>query len=306
MKVGVVGLLVCGCGAVTSNEPTADAPSGDALAGACDVTKPFGAPVPIGGVNTDRNDFWGAMSPDRRTLYFTRFESASSGTLYSATREDLADAFSGVALLGGGVNTTGNDEQRPTLTADGRTLFFQIPSEPTGHFDLFTATRDSAAADFPPTAPERVSISVAGAHDWDAAISDDGLTLYFASTRVTGTVDSNIFKAERTSTTAIFREPEAVAELNTTGREHAPVVSTDGLEIFFEKQMGTTRQIFHATRPSRTARFGGVREVVELNDRVNNKDYPNWLSPDRCQLLLSSERPGGAGLADLWIATRPR
>lgn len=122
--------------------PESDAP--DAAAPRCDVTKPFGLPVLVEGVNSSTADFWGWPSADQLTLYFTR-----DSDLYVATRTQVTEPFSGVSPLAG-VNTS-NHERRPTLTADGLTLFWEFTNMVDFSIRAATRTRVDAAFSSPET-----------------------------------------------------------------------------------------------------------------------------------------------------------
>lgn len=128
--------------------------------------------------------------------------------------------------------------------------------------------------------------------------------MYFGSKLTSA--DYNILRTSRTARNRPFSTPVEVSELNEDRWDATPVLSKDGLEIFF----GSTRthspyDIFHATRASRDATFEAPTEVIGLSSSSSD-EYPNWLSPDRCQLMFSSDRAGGMGSYDIWIATRPR
>lgn len=81
--------IVCGCGHVSATQIDAtqlDAPSVDGAKPACDVTKPFGAPVLVDGVNTSADDLASPLRPAwlRRRRYVPR------GSLVRVVRRFLA------------------------------------------------------------------------------------------------------------------------------------------------------------------------------------------------------------------------
>jgi hypothetical protein len=303
MKVGMTAFLVClcGCGSVSSNRlDAAGIDSSDGTTSTrCDVTNPFGPPVSVDGVNTDSNEKGGWLSADQRTIYFMRaVVGGPSADLYSGSRPGIARSFTGVAPLDG-VNTMSN-EDRPTLTADSLTLFMEVSST-TQATDIHVSTRASISAIF--SAHGTVANMNTTSVDMNPWISDDELFMYFISDRA-GTLD--IFKTTRTSTNSQFNTPAAISELNTAAQEYAPVLSKDELEIFFASTRDSggmnPPDIFHATRLTPNDGFGAPTLVAELNGSTSD-EYPNWLSPDRCQLMFTSNRGDGSGY-DLWIATR--
>lgn len=263
------------------------------------MTKPFGSPVPVDGVNTNLDERFGWLSADQLTIYFSRKMSGSvNEDLYTGIRAQLTGSFTGVAMLSG-VNIS-NMESRPVLTADGLTLFMIAA------YDIQVATRVSITAAFSAYAP--VAAINSTSEEYDVWISDDGLVMYFGSNR-SGSYD--IFKTTRVNTSSSFSAPSASGELNSsTHNEGAPVLSKDGLEIFFastrdQSDPNSGSNIFRATRSTPSDGFGMPTLVMELS-RSNVDDFPTWMSPDRCQLMFSSNRGDGSGGHDIWIATRPQ
>ena len=133
----LVGLILCGCGSVSEKPP--DVTRSDAITDSastrCDVTKPFEAPTPIDGVNTNLHDLHGWLSTDQLTIYFSRVEGADRN-LYSGTRAQPTGSFTNVTPISS-VNTTALEE-RPVLTADGRTMFMEVN---VGDIHVATVTR---------------------------------------------------------------------------------------------------------------------------------------------------------------------
>jgi hypothetical protein len=44
--------------------------------------------------------------------------------------------------------------------------------------------------------------------------------------------------------------------------------------------------------------------VPELSSPFS--ESPSWISPDGCTIYLQSDRPGGLGAQDIYVAVRPR
>jgi hypothetical protein len=94
------------------------------------------------------------------------------------------------------------------------------------------------------------------------------------------------------------------SELASGANEFSPVVSADGLTIFFSSDRtdggakGGT-DIWTARRPSLTAPFSDVKTVPELNTTADEE--AGWLSPDGCRLYSFSSIAG----SHLYVASRP-
>lgn len=314
MGLGLVGF---GCGEVVkaSGDAGIDAPVSpmpdavvvtDAPPPACDVTKPFGTPVLLEGVNTAASEISAWRSADGLALYLSASTtvdgSGSPGNfdLFEVRRTTPTGTFGAPVALAG-LNSNVND-LRPVVTEDGLSLIAMIAFNGFD-FQLGEATRASTADAF----GRFVELASASStvEDGGVWVSADGLTVYFVSLRDGGS-NRNIYRATRASRTTAFTAAVPVPELNTPASEDAPVLSADGLEILFARQLsGSSADIYRATRTSATGTFGAAALVTELSDSMAS-DRPNWLSPDRCELVFISTRAGGKGSDDIWIATRPQ
>jgi len=167
--------------------------------------------------------------------------------------------------------------------------------------DIHIATRMNTASIFSMHNPVAV-INNTTSTEWNPWISHDGLLMYFVSDR---TGNFEIYKTTRANKSSPFGEPMPVGKLNTPADEHSPVLSEDGLEIFFgSKRANPGSDIFHATRSTPGAEFGDPTLLAELSGSVSD-DFPSWASPDHCQLMFTSNRvDGGGGAYHLWMATR--
>lgn len=136
--------------------------------------------------------------------------------------------------------------------------------------------------------------------DGGPSVSASGLSIYFVSDReVTGGGD--IWVARRNSTGEQFGNPENLgSSVNSSADEGSPSISADGLELFFDR--APEGHIFVATRPSTSSQFGEPT-AIDLGRRDCCDGFPD-ISADGLELYFCSDRPGGSGGDDLWIATR--
>jgi Tol biopolymer transport system component len=99
--------------------------------------------------------------------------------------------------------------------------------------------------------------------------------------------------------------PAPVAELNTPFNETRPSVRFDGREVFlFSDRPGSAGLDLWASTSS--APFGVWSAPVNLGPAVNTPfaDIQPHIARDRRTLYFASNRPGGSGLADLYVTTR--
>ena len=185
-------------------------------------------------------------------LYFvsTRSYSHTLATIYRGTF--ASGKVSKVSIVPGVSSATpGRVNFDAAISADGNTLYFVD-----AHFDRAgnpttadlviarkTAAGFSRVAD---SAQILAKVNTKGL-EYGAAISDDGLTLYF--TRAAASLGSGspaIYAATRARTTGAFGPPEQLTAL--TGFVEAPALSPDGRAIYFHERVGNTFEIFRAAR----------------------------------------------------------
>lgn len=291
---GNVVALSDGSALSPADATTADASEG----GPCDLTKPFDKPAPIPALNSASNENTARLSPDELTVYFqsTRPGGLGGADVYVATRASRDASFDAPVALTE-VNTP-TDDYDPTISADGKTL---IVSQKGGlDQDLFAFTRAAPSGPFGQRA-EVPNVNAAQQGDFQAFLTADG-TLAFARGTV---IKSDLFLAG--GTLGAFNGANPLVALNTLGLNGFPVLTNDGLTIYFGSTRGTGAggfDIWVAKRASTGAVFGTPTAVAELNSA--NNDVPTWISADGCRLYMASERGGGSGGADIYLATRPK
>jgi Tol biopolymer transport system component len=267
---------------------------------ACDVSKPFGAPV-LMGVSSSLSEGNPRLSPDELTMVFGRGSgSGASSDLFMATRATRFDSFSPPVPLS--AVSTQSADQAPALSDDGLTLVFSSSRDGgVGKSDLYRAVRASTRETFG-TVTLLTSAINSTATETDPFLA--GGELWFSSDRLSPGV-YDIFRAP-----GIDRGPAVrVDELDTSYEESDPTLSADGLTIYFGSDRPDAAakggiDIWTAHRASVGSAFDAPRPVAELNSAGD--DAPGWISPDGCRFYFASDRPGGAGLMDIYFAERPR
>ena len=303
MRLGLVGLLVCGCGSVSNTQ--IDAASVDASLDApqprCNLAAPFGAPTSIAGINTTAVDSQGHLSSDRLTLYFVSDRAGGPGAedLYVATRASETATFDTPMVIAN-VNSA-SYEEGSVISADGLTLYFSSSrSNGVGH-DLFVATRTTVAGAF--AAPTLLLNVNSTGQDLVTQVNAAETTLYIQSDR---SGNYEIYRATRATATQAFDAPVAVGALNDPAAgDGSAVLTGDELTVYFSSARAGSAggDVYKATRSTLNDGFGTLTRVTELNTASN--DGPTWISPDGCDILLTSDRAGGAGSYDIWIASKP-
>jgi hypothetical protein len=107
-----------------------------------------------------------------------------------------------------------------------------------------------------------------------------------------------------------FEAPVNVGELNSVADDSRPAVRSDGLEFFLTSQRvgsvpsGTTpsSDLWTSVRSSTNAPWSAPVNIESLNTSAT--EAAPALSSDGTTLLFNSNRPGGQGGLDLYVATR--
>jgi hypothetical protein len=137
------------------------------------------------------------------------------------------------------------------------------------------------------------------------AISDDGLELYFWSTRSGGFGSYDIWVARRENKEDAWGMAVNLGPMiNSSTSDLCTDVSPDGLSLFYVSTRsggyGGELGDLWMTRRSTTSDPWG--QPVNLGPIVNGSSSENGpcLSADGSVLYYSSDRPGGSGLMDMW------
>jgi len=152
------------------------------------------------------------------------------------------------------------------------------------------------------------------ADEWDASISADGLLLLFGSARSGGVGNIDMWASTRATIDDPWGEPTNLGSvINSAQNETDPSLSTDQLSLYFRSNRpgGIGREDLWITTRSTTSDPWG--EPVNLGSPPNSihDDTDPSISADGLSLYFSeytstiSVRPGGYGISDIWITTRP-
>jgi hypothetical protein len=137
--------------------------------------------------------------------------------------------------------------------------------------------------------------------DWFPSPAVDETLLMFHTYRPTSQ-GADLWIALRASASLPFATPTRIIELSTTDDEMTPVVSEDGLEIFFATRTALPTELYRAQRGSLADPWGTPELLSTLGSP--SADYMPWITADGTELWFSSARPGTIGFLDLWVATR--
>lgn len=199
-------------------------------------------------VNSTFDDKSPTLSDNGLTLIFTsnRTDGPGNDDLYISTRTSLITAWSPPIPVVGLINTVFN-ESAPSLSSDGRSLFFHSDAPGgQGTTDLYVSVRPSIGD--PWDMPDNLGATVnSGLFDVAPEISSDGLSLYFHSTRTGGLGSHEIWRTTRTRATNPWSTPTVMpAPVNSTASDVGSSLSDDWQTLYFASDRGGNRDIWQA------------------------------------------------------------
>jgi Tol biopolymer transport system component len=283
-----------GCGSVEAPQP-GDASTSDATP-PCSSTAKFGAPVPVPGLATPAlSEIGPSLSADELTVYFWGSPVGDGDTnLYTAHRATRNDAFPTPRLLTA-LNTTGAQDNDPSISGDDRTLWFASSRIANEGLHLYVVTRPSTLVEFGAAGlAAGLAADDVTKDDVTPFMTADGNEIWFASNRLPTAGGPDIWHATRTGTS--FTQPIPATSINSTATELMPTLTADRLTIYFaSSRTGASAQgdldIWTANRPTADADFSPPVLVDELNTPGN--DRASWISPDNCRIYGSTSADGG-------------
>jgi Tol biopolymer transport system component len=194
--------------------------------------------------------------------------------------------------LGGG----GDD---PSLTDDLLMIVFNSTrGGGVGGGDIYQATRTTTTQSFG-AVTNQMALNTAG-DDATPWLSPDGLAIYYTTAGSVG--EKDMFFATRATRTSAWSAPQEITVLSSMGDEAGPALTPDQLAIFFASDRTGNDNIFVATRASITSAWSQPQQIVELSTSMS--DGEPWIDASQTAIYFASDRPGGAGGFDLYVARR--
>jgi hypothetical protein len=264
--------------------------SGAGGRGGCDLEQDFGAPIPVPFSEPgDRTD--GRLTADEQTIYFH----AAKGIM-KATWSEQNERFENETVV---VNETDVDEMSPSITDDGRELYYLVIDK-----GIHVARREDVRQNFGPGE----LLQNVPKNDGAPFIAPSGNTLYFLiKAQATWDIwamkkiDGVFADAKR----VIIHPPEEATYVM------LPTVSADEKTLLFgswralaaDNEVGFSESwwIYRATRENEDEAFTGAAPIPSLV-RAKTENQPQWISRDGCRLYFHRRKDD---FNALWMAARP-
>jgi Tol biopolymer transport system component len=252
-------------------------------------------------VNTASNDGCPILSPDGLSLYMASNRPGGLGgqDIWVVRRRDTRSGWGAPINLGAPVNSP-QDDFCPTPVRGKRLFFVSRRSEPNGDIYVTRLGRNGWMQ------PIHLGPNInSPAQEWSPSYFEDESgrpVLYFASTRSGGpgaptATDQDIYYSVDFGPAQL-----APGALNTEFDDARPNVRKDGLEIVFDSNrpggLGAT-DIWTATRKSTRHPWLEPVHIPEINSAAGESRAS--LSWDGSIMVFGSGRPGGEGMADIYV-----
>jgi hypothetical protein len=187
-------------------------------------TEPFGAPVLLAQLLSDRDEDNPFVESDGLTLWFDSY-----GEIMTSTRASVAAAWG--APQPAAELVSAQDDITAELSPDDRFLYFASTRlGGLGKFDLLMTSRESAGSAFAP--PVFLTAANSSGEDCCPHVSPDGTELWFATDR-SGNGFEIVRMARDPTTGAVSGTPTVVTEVDSASEEVDPFGTRDGAVIGF-------------------------------------------------------------------------
>ncbi len=193
--------------------------------------------------------------------------------------------------------STDLDDWAPMVAADDLELFVYRPGE---RVEIWHAKRDQPGDDFR-DAGRAFATPTSGA-DRDPFLTVDGRTLVFSSFPNGGTGGHDLYTATRPSADAAFAGVTPLAGVSSSAEERSPWLSDDLERLYFTSNRDGDFAVYLAERSDPSLPFGNPMIVSSLDSFSDER----WvrLTADELEAFVSSSRPGGPGMLDIYHCIR--
>ena len=278
----------------------------DMVADVANADFTFGEPTNLGPVvNSSAYDEEPGISADGLSIYFCSRRAGGYGAydMWVTNRATTQDDWGPPVNLGSTVNTS-YDDFSEDISADGLELYFGSNRPGGSSYDIWVSKRATMQDDW--TTPVNLGPMV-NSSSWEGcpAISDDGLELYFWSSRPGGSGSYDIWVSRRSTTQDDWGMAVNLgASINSSAYDLCTDVSPDGLLLIFVSARsggygGRLGDLWMSRRPAINAPWGSPVNLGPIVNSPNDENGP-CISADGSTLYFSSKR---RGTADMWQAT---
>lgn len=138
-------------------------------------------------------------------------------------------------------------------------------------------------------------------------LSDDGLTLFFSSSRANGQGSADLCWSRRASVDDPFQSFETLPRaVNSFAADDSPCLSANGLQLAFASNRPDSEgdyDLYLIRRSDAGSKWSSPENLKLPVNSKDREDAPSF-SPDGLTLYFASNRPDGQGGSDIWSVHR--
>lgn len=241
----------------------------------CTSSEPFLSETPLAITHAGAVVFPSGLSSDELTAYYTIDRAPGDAVIYATARADRDQPFVAGSPVPG-VNTV-RAEFGAVVSSDGRELYFAREDMPGIQTRIYRAFRADPAAPFGAAAP----LSSLDPLTMAPSVTVDGTELFYRHFWSNTSSFPEIYQAKRLAVGASFSGSRLLAA-QVPDEYGRPVISGDGLTLYFTRLEGGIGAISYLRRPLPGGPWSGP-------DRLPASDgaSPLWESPDSCRLYVA-------------------
>ena len=149
--------------------------------------------------------------------------------------------------------------------------------------------------------------------EFNPEMTSNGLEMFFSSERE-GSQNRDLYRARRETPDGEWTIVENMGpKINSPHLDSGPSITSDGKTLVFHSErlfngakdgIQTHRDLFYTQRPSLDAPFGKVQTVPGKEVITDYADTAALITDEGMTMYFSSNRPGGNGSKDIYVATR--
>ncbi len=238
-----------------------------------------------------------------------RPDGRGSTDLWTSKRTSRSAPWRAPVNLGAPVNTAGM-EMGPSLSHDGLSLYFlgfNRPGGGLGRSDIMVTKRNTTSSPWGTPVNVGAPVNTSGADVWPS-ISKDGLSLFFSSTRTSGSDIYRIYESKRSSKHSPWGTPVLLGPTVNMAISDHPSIAPNGLILFFASNRPGGYgglDLWMVTRATTNDPWGAA---INLGPTVNTSvdETIPCISGDGSTLYFcdnyksTAHRLGGVGITDIW------
>ncbi len=264
-------------------------------------------------INSSAHDYCPLVTADGEVLYFTSRRKGTTGDLKDATGqwfEDIwmarriDDIWTNSVNVRMPLNTRVHDAT-VGLNPDGSSMVIYRTGQDLISGDLYETRYSDGKWEEPKMMTERINSKY---HEPSASIAPGGDEIYFTSDRPGGYGGRDLYRIRRLPNGEWSLPLNLGPNVNTACDEDAPFIHSDGITLFFSSNGHHTMggfDIFKAVLVNPDINVWSRPESMGYPVNTVNDDIYFCLSEDGFTGWLSSERPGGMGLQDIYQVDFP-